>query len=393
MRILIHDFAGHPFQLQLSRAMAKRDYTVLHVYSKSLQTPKGAIHRKADDSNNFYIIGISQETHFPKYSIIKRWFAEKEYAKGLLKIAENFKPDIVISGNTPLDIQKRLVSHCKKKNIRFIFWVQDIYSLALRLALRQKLPGLGVFIATYYKIIEKQLFRESDRIIVISEDFKKIIEKWITNIKISVIENWAPIDELCLQPKKNHWSVSHGISEKFCFLYSGTLGIKHNPDVLLQLAKQYKDNTDTIIVIISEGPGVQWLKVQVKKEKLRNVRFFNYIDFELLPFALSSADVLIAILGNNAGVCSVPSKVLTYHCIGRPLLLSVPKENLVSRIVNNNTSGLVSEPGDVKSFCFSADRLKNDGPLRTVMGENARKYAEDSFNIQTICKSFINCFN
>jgi colanic acid biosynthesis glycosyl transferase WcaI len=317
LRILIHDFAGHPFQLQLSRALSKRGYTVLHVYSKSVQTPKGAVQKRYDDVKNFDVIGISQDKPFPKYSILKRWLAEKSYSQNLLKISDDFKPDIVISGNTPLDVQKRFMAHCKKKNIRFIFWVQDIYSFALRLALKKKLPGIGGLIASYYKIIEKQLLENSDQIVVISEDFKKIIEKWINNNNLTVIENWAPIDEIRPQPKKNHWSISRGISEKFCFLYSGTLGMKHNPDVLLQLARQYKNDIDTIIVIISEGPGSEWLKIAVAKERLSNVRFFNYVDFEELPFVLSSADVLIAILEKDAGAYCVPSKVLTYHCIGQ----------------------------------------------------------------------------
>jgi glycosyltransferase involved in cell wall biosynthesis len=285
------------------------------------------------------------------------------------------------------------MAHCKKKNIRFIFWVQDIYSFALRLALKKKLPGIGGFIASYYKIIEKQLLENSDQIVVISEDFKEIIEKWINNKNLTVIENWAPIDEIRPQPKKNHWSISRGISEKFCFLYSGTLGMKHNPAVLLQLARQYKNNIDTIIVIISEGPGAEWLKIAVAKERLNNVRFFNYVDFEELPFVLSSADVFIAILEKDAGAYCVPSKVLTYHCIGRPLLLSVPKNNLSSRIVNNHASGIIAESGEIDVFCRSADRLKNDYPLRIEMGKNARKYAENNFNINSICNLFINCFN
>ena len=393
MRILVHDFAGHPFQLQLSRALARSGYIVLHVYSKSVQTPKGAIHKKNDDAINFNVIGISQEKPFPKYSLINRWFAEKGYAKNLLKIAHDFKPDFVISGNTPLDIQKVFIAHCKKKKIQFIFWVQDIYSFALRQALQKKLPGIGAFVALYYKILEKWLLENSDQIVVISEDFKKIIEKWITNKNITVIENWAPLDEMRPQPKKNHWSILHGISEKFCFLYSGTLGMKHNPNVLLHLAKQYRHNKNTIIVIISEGFGIEWLKAEVTKENLKNVRFFNYLDFELLPFALSSADVLIAILEKDAGAYCVPSKVLTYHCIGTPLLLSVPKENLVSRIVKNHATGLVSESGDVDAFCRSADTLKKDDPLRIAMGKNARNYAEKTFNINKICDSFIKCFN
>ena len=38
MRILVHDYAGHPFQVQLSRALAQRGHDVLHAYCASLQT-------------------------------------------------------------------------------------------------------------------------------------------------------------------------------------------------------------------------------------------------------------------------------------------------------------------------------------------------------------------
>ena len=393
MRILIHDFAGHPFQVQLSRALSSRGYTVLHVYSKSVQTPKGSLHKKNDDSRNFDVIGISQEKPFPKYSIIKRWFAEKAYRKNLLNVANDFKPDIVMSGNTPLDIQKVFLAQCKKKNIRFIYWVQDVYSVAIQYALKKKLPVLGQFISLYYKKLEKFLLNRSDHIVVISEDFKKVIAGWVNTKNITVIENWAPLDEIQPQPKKNQWSISHGISDKFCFLYSGTLGMKHNPDILLQLAKQFRNENDTVIVIISEGIGIDWLKAEVIREKLENVRFYKYLDFELFPLALSSADVLLAILEKEAGVYCVPSKVLTYHCIGKPLLLSVPKENLVSRIVKSNTSGFVAESGDVDSFCRSAEKLKKDDNLRMKFGENAQKYAQNNFDINTICNSFIRCFN
>jgi hypothetical protein len=73
-------------------------------------------------------------------------------------------------------------------------------------------------------------------------------------------------------------------------------------------------------------------------------------------------------------------------------LLSVPKENLVSRIVKNHASGLVAESGDVGAFCRSADTLKKDDRLRIEMGKNARNYAEKTFqykhNMRFIYKMF-----
>ena len=41
MRILVNDYAGHPFQLQLSRSLARDGHTVLHTYFGAYQTPKG----------------------------------------------------------------------------------------------------------------------------------------------------------------------------------------------------------------------------------------------------------------------------------------------------------------------------------------------------------------
>ena len=65
-RILVHDYAGHPFQVQLSRELAARGHSVLHVHSASVQTPQGALVRRADESDRFghkaYELKIPPET-------------------------------------------------------------------------------------------------------------------------------------------------------------------------------------------------------------------------------------------------------------------------------------------------------------------------------------------
>ena len=35
MKIIVHDYAGHPFQVQLSRRLASRGHEVLHLYCAS----------------------------------------------------------------------------------------------------------------------------------------------------------------------------------------------------------------------------------------------------------------------------------------------------------------------------------------------------------------------
>ena len=50
LRVLVHDFAGHPFQIDLSRALARRGHTVQHVYCGSYASGKGRFDA-GDDAN------------------------------------------------------------------------------------------------------------------------------------------------------------------------------------------------------------------------------------------------------------------------------------------------------------------------------------------------------
>jgi hypothetical protein len=43
MQLLIHDYAGHPFQVQLSRELAMRGYSVVHAFTGGLLTPRGSL--------------------------------------------------------------------------------------------------------------------------------------------------------------------------------------------------------------------------------------------------------------------------------------------------------------------------------------------------------------
>ena len=47
MKLVVHDFAGHPGQLQLSRELARRGHVVEHHYCQSVATGQGATVRRS----------------------------------------------------------------------------------------------------------------------------------------------------------------------------------------------------------------------------------------------------------------------------------------------------------------------------------------------------------
>jgi len=389
MRILIHDHSGHPFQVQLSRSLSKRDYDVLHIYSASFQTPHGSLRKQDSDPESFECRGLSLSKPFKKYSFIQRRKQEIEYGNLLSRELEQFGPDACISSNSPLDIQSLLLKSCRKNGVKFIFWLQDVWSTAIYSILQKKYSFLGQIIGWHYIQLEKSLLRKSDEIVLITEDFLPLMIKWqMKRSKLHVIHNWAPIDEVPVLPKSNPWSKGHGFENKLCIVYSGTLGLKHNPQLLLHLSMHLKDNKDVCIVVLSEGLGKDFLKKKKQEQKLDNLILLGFQPFETLPSVLASADILVAVLEQDAGVFSVPSKVLTYHCAARPLLLTVPQENLAARIVLENNTGLVVSPNDKDDFVRAAKLLLSDKALRDKLGCNARMYAENTFEIETITDHF-----
>jgi glycosyltransferase involved in cell wall biosynthesis len=389
MRIVIHDWSGHAFPVQLSRSLAGRGHCVLHLYASFFQSPHGVLDKKADDPDNIIIEGVSIKKPFQKYSFIKRRGQEIEYGKRLAARIAEFAPEFVVSANAAIDPQSILLKSCAEKGIKFVLWAQDINSLAIYDALKKKLPFIGRGIGRYYEFLERRLFRQSDGVILISEDFVPLMNKWGVDGNISyVMPNWAPLDELPSLSKINTWSKQHALADKFCIMYSGTLGLKHNPELLLELALSLKDNKAARVVVISEGLGADWLTRKKRDLKLENLILMSYQPFEQIPSVLASADILAAILGQNAGAYSVPSKVLTYLCIGKPLLLAVCRENQVARLVSDHNMGFVVSPADRQGFVDAAAQLMKDEDLRIQMGKAARNFAEQVFDINRITDDF-----
>jgi len=373
----------------LSRSLAGRGHEVLHSYCGLLQTPRGALSKKESDPDTFSIKGMNLSQSFSRYSMAKRVLQERELGALVCGEIERFKPDTVISANTPLGTQKAIARRCRKKNIQFIFWVQDLLGIGIRNNVGKKIPVLGKLVGAYYIRLEHSLLRRSDQVILITEDFHPVMEEaGVLKDKTHVIHNWAPLAEVPLFPRSNSWSKENGLEDKFCFIYTGTLGMKHNPELLIKLALHFRDRDDVKIIVLTEGLGADYLKTETKKNGMGNLILMPFQPFEVLPMVLASADVLIAILEPDAGVFAVPSKVLTYLCAKRALLLSVPPENLAARIVKDNEAGIVIPPSDDKAFVQWAERLCSDKGLRETLAENGRLYADSTFDIEKITDRF-----
>ncbi|MEM6782126.1 MAG: glycosyltransferase family 4 protein [Bacteroidota bacterium] len=392
MRILVHDYAGHPFQVQLARALAHRGHTVQHLFSSTNQTPQGQLSRLPGDPDSFSVVGVAMDKGALEKGarslrvLLERRRREIEHGTKVARAIDAFRPDVVLSANTPLDAEQLILAAARRQDARFVKWLQDLISVAASRILRQKLLGLGALVGSYYLRMERRILKASDDIVLITEDFRSILRDWgLPDHRLHTVENWAPLSDMPERPKDNAWAQAHDLVDKRVILYTGTLGLKHNPELLSQLAEHFLDEHDVRVVVCTAGAGGEWLAAQ---NGLDNLILLPFQPFEDLPDVLATADVLTAVLEPDAGVFSVPSKVLTYLCAARPLLLAIPPENLAARIVKREHAGLATTPDDALGFVARAERLLRDPVLRTKLGANARAYAETAFDIGAISDHF-----
>ncbi len=385
-RVVVHDFSGHPFQAQLARSLAGRGVDVTHVYCASFQTPHGAVGDSG--GSGFRSVGITLRREFSKYSARRRAVQEFEYGWRFMRQVRATSPDVVISANAPLISALVLQVGLRLSRIPVVFWQQDIYSMAISQHFDKRGGRARRFAGRSFVAVERWLVKSSAQVVVISTDFLGLLAEWgADESKVTVVQNWAPLDEVPLSPRPNPWSERHHINDDDkVLLYAGTLGLKHDPNMLLALGHAFADRDDVRVIVASEGLGASWLAERVVGDEMGLISFQPYAD---LPDMLGSGDILLVLLEPDAGVFSVPSKVLTYHCAGRAILGAIPHENLAARTIESNGAGLVVDPGNADEFVAAARRLVDDAALRIDMGASARRAAERTFDIDTITNEFV----
>jgi glycosyltransferase involved in cell wall biosynthesis len=378
----------------LSRKLAERGDTVLHVFFGQAITPRGLLTITAVDPRSLEIEAINLGSQYHKYSYVRRWYQEQVLAHSFARRVAGFRPNVVIVANAPLDIARAIQSVAVRTKVPFVLWQQDVYSVALETILKGRLGLLGSAVAKYYRRIEGRILTRSDAVVVICPAFGELDRSHfgVKPDKVAVIPNWAAVNDIRPAPRDNAWARAENLVGRKVVMYSGTIGSKHEPSILLKIAEHLSKRGNATLVVVSEGANVRTLQSESEARGLRSIEFRPFQPYERFPSVLATSSVLIGILKDEAGVFSVPSKVLSYLCAARPILLCAPFENFASRVVLEAEAGFVSKPSDVGSLLRSLDRILADEDMAIRLGENGRRYAVRTFDIESIADRFSDLF-
>lgn len=376
-KIVVHDFAGHPFQLDLSKEFSLNDeYKLFHIYFDSGLGPKGDF---ANNKSDVEIIGIKLAIKYSKNNIFKRAICEFIYGLYLLFWLHKIKPDVVLSGNCPIDSYWGIFLSKRIFKFKLIYWVQDIYGTAIKSILSNKLGIIGLYVGKIYEYREKQQFRSSDALVTISDIMHEYISSVVEdkNIDVRLIPNWGNLSEI-------HYTAPIKSKELPTLIYTGTLGFKHDPDVLIRLSNHLKGFAN--IEVYTQGSAVDCLK---NKNNSSNLKIYDLLPFDEFTKKLQSSSGFLCIVEEEASKYCVPSKVQNYLCAGRPIFIIGDIRNAASQIIKEHNCGIIGSKVLIEDLSSKiVNYFENEkGYLDACY--NARKYAEENFKISKICFSFM----
>jgi glycosyltransferase involved in cell wall biosynthesis len=392
VRITVHDYSGHPFQVQLSRELARRGHFVLHEYSSQYVSGRGRLTVTDDDPDTLRIEPVEARRPNLKYDPLGRIRFELSYARAWRERLEREPADVIVACNVQLFSLAAVRRYLVRSGRPWVLWHQDICSLAVAGEIERRLPNpLSGPLGRWAESLERAQVRSADRVVAIGDAFVNKYRSWqLPTDGVDVIPNWAPLDELVPGARDNAWAREQQLPTKpVRLLYAGTLGRKHNPTLLLELLDTARARgIDATLVVCSEGLGADELAAAAGNRP--DVRILGYQPAERFAEVLASADVMIALLEPHAAAFSVPSKVLSYMAAGRPTIALVPDGNPAAHDVRA-AGGFVANPSSAgvgQAAGWLADTLRADSTALVQLGKRARQLAEKQFDISTITDRF-----
>jgi len=296
--------------------------------------------------------------------------------------------DVIFVTSTP-PIQGTMASLLKKvKRIPLVYNLQDIFPDSL---VATNLVAENSLIFKLGRKIEDFTYRNADKIIVISEDFKRnILKKGVPNEKIEVIYNW--VDEsvvVNIERKDNKLINKYDLDiQKFYITYCGNIGLTQNIDMLLDAAKEFETIQDIHFVLIGEGVYKNKLDELICKNGIINITLLPFQPYEDISHVFSLGDVGLVISKPGVGKNSLPSKTWNILSAERPVLANFD-ENELKEIIEKNHLGIFTKAGDKKNFKEALLYFYNNPDKCLEMGRNGRNFVLKNLTRQTATQKYV----
>ena len=239
------------------------------------------------------------------------------------------------------------------------------------------------------KKISLFLYKKSDLIICVTKSFKKdLISRGINHKKIKVVENGFDLTKnlkpsLSIKEVEKKFKLSRN---KFYVSFIGTIGMAHGLEIVLNAALKVNDNVE--FLIIGEGAKKTFLKNEVKKRKIKNIKFIDNLNWQEIVNINQLINIHLVHLKKDVEFKKViPSKIFESMALKKPIIMGVDGES--REIVNNAECAFNIEPENFNELVNIINTARADYTSLENMGEKGYNFLKKNFSRKILSNKMI----
>lgn len=285
------------------------------------------------------------------------------------------KPDIVYTNTWAIFAAIMLNFVCWLRQIPVVNSIQDVYPESLISQKRLKETSLLIKVM---KILDSVIARNSNAIIVLSEQFKNIYEldRGISPDRIHIIPNWSSLNFVDDSHGSSLLRKELGIpSDSFLVVFGGNIGEGAGVEDVVE-SFRFLQEESIFLLIAGSGPNLakcQRIATEFPKKK---IFFISPWGVEDTAIVLGMANLLILPTRGLQSFVSVPSKLISYLFSGRPILALAQEESELEIIVKSSNSGWVLAPDNPEKLATKMKEIMSFPPKTLAScGLSGRNYA------------------
>lgn len=372
----------------MHRLAAEGDESVIYVPSPTRNVREGVEWKRKEDLCDGKIrirrFHMYREGKNPVLRALRYCFCELVYFHHLLWD----KYDVAFIDSTPpiQGLKLPLVRLFRKCSV--VYNAQDLFPDTLSGTGLAKRGGLLWKIGSW---VARVTFKNTDKIIAISEDIKRTLveEKGIPADKVVVVYNWVDSDSVIpVKKEDNPLFDEFGLDrDKFHVVYAGNLGNAQNINIVVDAAVHLRNNGNVEFVVFGSGGLEKDIRTRIEAEKLNNIRLLPLQPLERVKYVYSLGDVCLVSCKKGLGGSAMPSKTWSILSCGRPVLANFDEGEL-EMILSRNDLGVFTKAGDLDNFVKAIERLSLNREECEEMGIRGRQFILDNLTKEAGTKKY-----
>ncbi|HSJ10935.1 MAG TPA: glycosyltransferase family 4 protein [Longimicrobiales bacterium] len=210
--------------------------------------------------------------------------------------------------------------------------------------------------------------------------------------RVHLTPNWSNDAVRPIARLQNPLRDELGLGDRFVVMYSGNIGVSHDFDDIIEVARRMKNEDGIRFVFAGDGSRRRELERARDTEGLDNIVLLPFQPVENLARSLALGDMHFVSLRERFEAVVVPSKTYSVLNAGRAILYQGHTGGEIARMVEEEDIGLVVAPGDADALEAAVRRAMADPQQVAAWGERAHRLSQARYSQESAIQRYADVF-